>query len=176
MPSNDIEVFEHLTADQDTAVEIDYFTYAIFAVNKKNWIELFKKNNNRLPNQGEIDAWISQLTDYNFYQMRIEAADFFHNSAEEHLADYIEHQKKEAVETSILSEVQSVATRVKSFTSPLRHLGIALLMAILAPIVLGGIVFLLAVFDRSFPIRITIPALQESRSFTAPQGAPSGTQ
>jgi hypothetical protein len=56
--------------------------------------------------------------------MRNEAADFFHFSAEEHLADYIEEQKKQAVSTSILSEVQSTMTRVKAFRSPWKHLGI----------------------------------------------------
>jgi hypothetical protein len=120
-----------------------------FAYKKKQWIDHFtKRNNQNRPDQGQIDEWISQLSEYDFWQMRNEAADFFHASAEEHLRDYIDTQKKAAVDPSILSEV-------RNFTSLWRHLGVALLMALLAPIILGGIVFFAGVFDSSFPIHIT---------------------
>src|SRR5215813_15391846 len=117
MPNNDIEVFDYLIADENTAVEIDYLTYDIFAYKKKQWIDHFKKQSDQnQPNQGQIDQWIGQLSEYDFWQMRNEAAEFFHNSAEEHLKDYIEAQKKAAVDSSIVSEV-------KNFTSLWRHLG-----------------------------------------------------
>ena len=156
MPNNDIEVFEHLTADKDSAVEIDFLSYAMFAFRKSEWIEHFKKKNDgKLPTQAQIDEWIGQITDFDFEQLRKEAAEFFHSSAEEHLREYIEDQKKEAVDRSIISEVKSIASRVKEFTAPWKHLGIALLMAIVAPVILGGIFFLFAVFDKSFPIHVT---------------------
>jgi len=176
MPNNDIEVFEHLTADKETALEIDFLTYAIFAYKKSEWIKHFQKHTeNRLPNREEIDNWISQLTDYDFDRMRDEAAEFFHASAEDHLEEYIENQKKEAVDSSILSEVRSTMTRVKYFTSPWKHLGIALLMAVIAPVLLGGVLFLLGIFDKSFPVHVTI-APTEQASSKAPQGEPSDSQ
>ena len=150
MPNNDIEVFEYLRADQNTALEIDFLTYAMFAYRKGQWIAHFKqRNDNRAPTQAEIDGWISQLTEYDFDRMRGEAADFFHDSAEEHLREYIEDQKKRAVDGSILSEVQSTMTQIRSFTSPWKHLGIALLMAIVAPVLLGAVLFFLGIFDKS---------------------------
>jgi hypothetical protein len=81
--------------------------------------------------------------------MRSEAADFFRDSAEEHLREYIEDQKKRAVDGSILSEVQSTMTQIRSFTSPWKHLGIALLMARVAPVLLGAVLFFLGIFDKS---------------------------
>jgi hypothetical protein len=163
MPNNDIEVFEHLTADRDTPLEIDYFTFAIFALKKKKWIEHYKeRNNGNAPSQADIDNWISQITDFDFGQMRNEAADYFHAAAEDHLEEYIEDQKKEAVKESILSEVESAMTKVKSFTSPWKHLGIALLMAVIAPVLLGGIFFFLGVFDRTFPVHVTVTPTEQT--------------
>ena len=41
MPSNDIEAFEYVVSDKETALEIDYLTYAMFAYKKQKWIEHF---------------------------------------------------------------------------------------------------------------------------------------
>jgi hypothetical protein len=120
----------------------------MFAYKKAQWIDHFKSRNaDRHPNQQEIDGWITELSDYDFYQMRTEAADFFHNAAEEHLKASIESQKKAVLESAILADV-------RRFTSPMRHLGIALLMAIVAPVILGGIIFFASLFDRSFPLHV----------------------
>jgi hypothetical protein len=161
MPNNDIDVFDYLRANTETPLEIDYLTYAMFAYKKAQWIDHFKSRNaDRHPTPQEIDGWITELSDYDFYQMRTEAADFFHNAAEEHLKDYIEQQKKEVLDSAIIADV-------RRFTSPMRHLGIALLMAIVAPIILGGIIFFASLFDKSFPLHVyTSPVL------ISPQGAP----
>ncbi len=148
MPKNDLEVFEYLLADEQTPVEIDYLTYALFAYKKNQWVSHFEKENSKKPAPADIDHWISQLTAYDFTQMRNEAAEFFDESAKEYLAEYIENEKKSAVATSILDSV-------KNYTSPWKHLGIALSMAILAPVLLGGIIFLISLFDNSFPVHLT---------------------
>src|SRR5690242_9644262 len=122
MPNNDIEVFEYLISDQATAVEIDYLTYAVFAHRKSHWLDHFEKVGGRKPTQTEVDTWIQQITDYDFDQMRSEAAEFFDSSAKSYLANYVEEQKKSAIDHSILSEV-------KVFSSPWRHAFIALAMA-----------------------------------------------
>jgi hypothetical protein len=49
MPANDREVFEFLKADQETAVEIDFLTFAIFAHERQQWCELFEKQNGHQP-------------------------------------------------------------------------------------------------------------------------------
>lgn len=148
MPNNDTEVFDHLLSDEKTDVEIDYLTYAIFGFRKRQWIDHFKsRNDGRPPSQAEIDGWISELTNYDFIRMRSEAADIFDVAAREYLEDDITRQKQEAVDSSILSEI-------KKFTSPVRHIAIALLMAIVAPIILGGIIFFYSLFDKSFPLHV----------------------
>jgi hypothetical protein len=148
MPNNDIEVFDYLLSDEETAVEIDYLTYAIFGFRKRQWIDHFKaRNNDRPPDQAEIDSWTSQITNYEFSRLRTEAADFFDVAAREYLQEEITRQKQEAVNASILSDV-------KKFTSPLRHVAIALLMAIVAPVILGGIIFFASLFDKSFPLHV----------------------
>jgi hypothetical protein len=100
MPANDLEVFDYLTSNEETRGEIDYLTIGIFAFRKKDWVTHFQQLNNRPPNQAEIDGWISQQTDFEFLRMQNEAADYFDKSAKEYLADYIETEKKKAVDTS----------------------------------------------------------------------------
>jgi len=89
-------------------------------IKRAQWIDHFKSRNaDRHPNQQEIDGWIAELSDYGFEQMRTEAADFFHNAAEEHLKASIERQKKAVLESAILADVRRL-------TSPMRHLGYCL--------------------------------------------------
>lgn len=80
---------------------------------------------------------------------RGEAADYFDIASKEYLADYVEAEKKKAVDGSILSAVEK-------HISPTRDALIALCMAIMAPIVLGGVIFLIGIFDSNFPVHITI--------------------
>src|SRR6516165_6098034 len=115
MPNSDIEVFDFLTSSSEILNEIDFLTYALFAYRKREWIDHFQSNNDRYPTQQEIDGWISQITQYEFREMRDRAAEFFRLAANEYLKEYIEDQKQQAVDKSILGEVQ------KS-TSPARHL------------------------------------------------------
>jgi hypothetical protein len=148
MPNNDIEAFEYVVSDKETAVEIDYLTYAMFAYKKKRWIEHFKeRNSGATPTQQQIDGWICELSSFDFEQMRNDAAAFFDESARSYLSEYIKNEKKLAVDQSILREI-------KTYTDPWRHLVIALGMAILAPLVLGGLVFLYLLFDKTFPVHI----------------------
>jgi hypothetical protein len=157
MPANDIEVFEYLTTSLDNTDEIDYLTYAIFAFTKREWIEYFESRNNRRPTQREIDSWIGEIMPHQFDQMRSQAAEFFQSAATEYLKDYIEEQKREAVRRSILSEVQN-------FTSPARHILIACIMAVIAPLILGGIIFLFSIFDKNFHPVIQLSPPSQSTS------------
>jgi hypothetical protein len=148
MPNNDLEVFNYLSSNQESRREIDFLAYAIFAFRKQRWVVHFEQQHNRPPNQGEIDGWISQQTDFEFERMRGEAADYFDNAAKEYLAEYVEAEKKKAVNHSILSAVEK-------HTSAWRHVGIALLMAVVAPAILGGVLFLASIFDNEFHFNVT---------------------
>src|SRR5215471_18042505 len=132
MPATDYEVFELLISDTESEPQILFLAYATFANHKREWIKHYKQqHDNAAPSQSDIDQWISNITHLQFNDMKEEAARLFDSAARDYLSDEIEVGKKQAVDASVLAEV-------KSFTSPWRHLGIALLMAILAPILLGG--------------------------------------
>lgn len=142
MPNSDLEVFDHVISDAETSLEIDYLTYALFAWKKKEWVEHFAAKHGNRPTQAEIDGWITQLPDSEYLIMRRDAAQYFADAARAFLADQIEEEKKKAVNESILAEV-------KQFTSPWKHFGIALAMAIIAPVFLGGLIYLYTLFDSS---------------------------
>jgi len=160
MPTNDIEVFEKLTSDDETAVEIDFLTYAMFAHRKRQWIEHFKQtHNDTLPTPDQINDWIAQLSEYDFGQMREQAAEFFDESAKTYLSDYVEEKQRDAVASSVLSgvseshaallaEVKSIHAKVEEATSPWRHVSIALIMAIVAPFIIGGLIYFSGVFEK----------------------------
>lgn len=154
MATNDREVFELFIADESTPTEIDFLTYAIFAFHKREWIRLFEaQHNNQAPSQQDIDNWISNITPRQFDDMREEAERFFDAAARTYLEDEIQQEKRTAIDQSILSEI-------KHYTSPWRHVGIALIFAIVAPIILGGVIYFLNVFDVTFPIHFPVPKSQ----------------
>jgi hypothetical protein len=129
MPTNGLEVFDKLISEGDTEVYLDFIAYAIFAHQKGEWMKLYESNHgDQAPAKNEIDQWIENITDYQFEQMKEEAARFFDAAARDYLKDEIERGKTEAINNSILSEV-------KTYSSPWRHLGIALLMAVLARLI-----------------------------------------
>ena len=154
MPNNDLEVFDHLTSNQETQLEIDYLTYALFAWKKKQWVEHFASQHNARPTQAQIDEWITALPASEYVIMRNDAARAFDDAAQAYLAEQIEEEKKTAVDNSILAEI-------KQFTSPWKHFGIAIVMAIVAPVFLGGLIFLYTLFDNS--VHLTISRQHETQ-------------
>jgi hypothetical protein len=145
MPANDQEVFERFISDEDADTPINFIAYAIFAHHKREWANLYaSRNNGQSPSQQDIDNWISNITDFHLNDMKEEAVRFFDTASRKYLSDEIEAAKQQAVNQSILAEV-------KQFTSPWRHIGIALLMAVVAPFLLGGIVYFYGLYHGSIP-------------------------
>jgi hypothetical protein len=101
MPKSDLEVFERLTQDADTATEIDFIAYAMFAFEKKEWIEHHVKISGHPPTQEQIDSWISNITDFQFQNMREKAIDFFDDSARNYLEEEIAQAKHNTVHLMI---------------------------------------------------------------------------
>ena len=146
-PSTDCEAFEYLVQRKDCPSEVDYIAYAIFAHRRKSWCDHFETRMGRRPSSQEIDNWIRELAPFEYREIRNAAATFFKRAAMEYMREDVELQKAAAVDASILNEVRSLG-------SPWRHLPIALIMALAAPIILGLIVFLIGMFDENFPIHI----------------------
>jgi hypothetical protein len=149
MPNNDIEVFEYFISAEDTASEIDFLAYALFAYKKREWITHFVDNHTKQPAQNEIDNWISNLSPHDLDAMRRDALAFFEESAAEYLHEHIEDQKRIAVNESILNEI-------KQYTNKWKDFAVAGMMAVLVPVMLGVVVFLFDTFDKKFPFHVVI--------------------
>lgn len=144
MPNTDKEVFNHLSSDPNTEAEIDYFTYVIYSIEKYEWIDHVETVTGNPPPLEELTRWISQITPVRYANMREKAAQLFDSAARRYLQAEIEKQKAEAVRTSILSEVKAAGAFWK-------QLAVALVTAILAPVIIGGIIAAVLAYDRVVP-------------------------
>ena len=133
MINSDREVFEHIGQNPETGLEIDFLTYAIYAYEKYQWMELFKQQTGDYPTEEEAVRWISQITNFRFAGYREDAARLFDSAARSYMAEEIEREKQRAVRESILNEVRAAA-------SWWRQTGIALITAILAPLIIGSLI------------------------------------
>lgn len=154
MPKDDRDVFDYFRADQDSPIEIDLPTYALYAFEKYQWHEQFQLEHGRPPDPADIDRWINDITPNRFKNMREEAARLFDNSARTYLADEIEAQKQQAVRSSILNEVKAAG----AFW---RQMAVALVTAILAPLIIGGLIAAALTYDRVIPSASEISRLMK---------------
>lgn len=162
MPANDRELFDQLRADVETPAEIDFLTYAIFANEKSEWIRLFEKRNGQPPGQNDIDEWIANLTDWRLAQMRQEAVQFFDGAARRYLEDEIAEAQQEVLRSALVREVRAAG----SFW---RQLAMALATAILAPIIIGGIIAFALTYDRVNPTFGSISGRLQSPGSPTPE-------
>jgi len=149
MPKNDLETFTHLAAHPDTSYEINLLTYAVFADEKSQWIEHFTRQNGNAPSTADIEQWISNVTDQHFEHMRLKAARYFDTAARDYLMAEIEQGKKDVLESSIVKEVKAAG----SFW---RQIGIAVLTAVLAPIIIGGVIAAFFAYNEVFPTLVRV--------------------
>lgn len=133
MVSNDREVFEKLTGGNETPSVDDFITYAVFAFERREWLSHHIVSHGRPPSEEEVAAWIGNITDYQFEQMRSRAASFFDVAARNYMADDIEAAKQETLRGAVVREVKSAG----SFW---RQLFIATITALAAPVIIGMIV------------------------------------
>jgi hypothetical protein len=144
MPSNDREVFDYLSSDPETLIEIDFLTFAIFAQERREWHKLFVQQKGQPPSQAEIDGWVSQITSWRFDQMREEAVRFFDKAARDYLAEEMEEAKRAVFQDTIVREVKAAG-------GLWRQLFLALIAAILAPLIIGAIIAVALSYDKFYP-------------------------
>jgi hypothetical protein len=97
--------------------------------------------------------------------MREEAARLFDAGARVYLSAEIEAQKEAAVRSSILGEVKAAGAFWRQMT-------IALGTAILAPVIIGGLIAAALTYDRMAPSATDIWHRAEGRQETGPQELP----
>jgi hypothetical protein len=161
LPRSDKEVFDHLCKDSRWPLELHFLTYATYVFQQYQWWDQFQADNGSPPGPLDISRWIADITPARFDVMREDAARLFDDAARAYLGEEIEAQKQEAVRTSILSEVKAAG----SFW---RQLATALITAILAPLIIGGMIAAALTYDHFAPV-----AGDVARRFGSPPAAPA---
>jgi hypothetical protein len=143
VPADDREVFDRIVGDSQLTAPA-FITYAIFAFERRAWIEHATVRTGNPPTAAEIDEWTANITESMFDGWQARAASFFDAAARNYMADEIEAARQEVLQTEIVTVVKAASSFWKQFA-------INLATGILAPIIIGGIIVLwLAASDR-FP-------------------------
>ncbi|WP_152047136.1 hypothetical protein [Aureimonas psammosilenae] len=150
MPRNDQETFAHLISNPNVSYEINLLSYALFADEKAKWVEHFTALHGSQPSSADTENWVSNITDQHFEHMRLKAARFFDAAAREYLAKEFDQEKKEVLQSKIISEVKAAG----AFW---RQMAIAILTAVLAPVIIGGIIAAFLAYNEVFPTFIRVP-------------------
>ena len=149
MPANDRDIWEHFLRNQDTPAEVDFLAYSIYVHEKYDWVKKYERKFGKPPSQAEIDKWIEDITPRRLETMDRNAVALFDNAARRYLADEIEAQQKQAVDQSILREVRSA-------TSLTKQIALAVITAVLTPLILGALVAAAYSYDRFMPSATTV--------------------
>lgn len=175
MPTSDKEVFQELTSATEHSEVSNFLTYAIFAFDRRDWIDTFTKKHKREPDQAEIEAWIANLTPHSFDQMRLRAAAFFEAAAQDFMAEDIEAARQETLQGGVLREVRAAVevqnaglartlAEVRSAGSFWKQLGLQTLTSIIAPLLVGGVIAAAVVFSDKLPSAQEVANILMSRS------------
>ncbi len=140
MPTNDREVFAYFRSQPNTPREVDHLAYASYAFDKYEWMQKFEELNGRLPAIEEENNWISQLPDSRLNEITEEAYRFFDFAARNYLADEIERERKEAIDSSILSEVRR-STSFLNTALPNLFIGVIASLVFSCLVIVMGIIY-----------------------------------
>lgn len=133
MPASDREAFDLFRANGSTVMEVRYLAHALFAFEKSEWMDHFAQRTGRSPTQADIDIWIADQSDHRFADMRKQAVDLFDVAARNYFRDEMEAADERALSSAIVAQVRSAGAFWK-------QLAMALITAIVAPLILGGVI------------------------------------
>ncbi len=122
MPFSDEEVFARFRGDATLTREQAHLAYAAYAEAKYDWFEHVRQQTGSPPTLQQVEDWIAALPDSRFNELRLTSFAFFEEAAEAYMLDQIEAAKGEAVNESILNEVQrlnrDLSSKVETAISP----------------------------------------------------------
>lgn len=107
MPTNDREVFQHLTDDPNHSDVSNFLTYAQFAFDRREWFAYRTREDGREPTEEMVAAWTADFTPHSFEQLRLRAQSFFDFAARDYMQDEIEAARQETLKSGVLREVSS---------------------------------------------------------------------
>ena len=150
MPATDREVFDAIFADKNTEVEIDMLTYAAYAWESMNGLEIARVAGTSRHKRKSITGFqLLHLTVSTACGPR--AAELFDIAARGYLAEAHKKDTEDAIGRSIVSEVKAIVSEVRAASGFGKQLTVALVTAILAPIIIGGIIAGALTWDKFFP-------------------------
>lgn len=134
----------------------------MFAYERDEWIKHYAELHGNEPNQAEIDNWTSNISEYHFASLRQRAITFFDTAARDYLGGEMSAARQHAIETEIV-------TRVRAASAWWRQFAIAVITAVLTPIILGAILASILAYNEGLQIlgRGT-PASQQQSGGTEP--------
>jgi hypothetical protein len=139
MPANDREVFKYFREQKNTTREIYHLAYASYARAKYDWMDHFEKLYGKSPDLEEENTWIADLPESRFDEFTTGAFEFFEVAARAYMATEIEEERKDAINTSILAQIEKATSFGTTFFPNLViGLSASLLFAVLL-IILGSI-------------------------------------
>ena len=162
MPNNDREVFDKLAGSDEDVLIGEWLAYAVFAFDRRQWMRHHEDRTGQSPSVEQIDGWIANISDHQFDQMRGRAVAFFRDAAREYMEEEVVQARDDALQDGILREVRGATevqksglaatlAEVRSAGSFWKQLGLQLLTAILAPILIGSAFALTLVAADKFP-------------------------
>lgn len=151
MPASEREVYEHLLSRADSARAVTMIAYAVFAEERKHWVELYRARNGREPPQSEIYEWVANLPDVRLKKLLDEAATYFDGAARSYLRSEIDGLRDQLLETEIVRQVRAAS-------GWWRQLAIALMTAILAPLLIGAVIVFALAYGTALPSLVDLSA------------------
>lgn len=150
MPNSPLDVFERLVGNDDQGPDVArLISYGLFARDLSRWHKhriSIASVGDSAPTHEEINDHVRKdLSEEYFLELENKGLELFGRASLDFLEDYIEQQKVDAVSESILGEVRKAG----GFG---RQLLFALIAAILTPIILGGVVAGVLIWDRYSPV------------------------
>jgi hypothetical protein len=157
MPSNDRDVWVAIVSGSGQP-ELQYLTYAIYSFEKYEWYGQIEAKKGKPPTPEEFNDWISQITESRIKGWRESAAKTFDVAARTYMKDYIAQERQSAINDHVVTSTDAnlnryAATLRKSLdefhkaTSLGKQLLIAVIIAILSPIILGLLILAIQAAD-----------------------------
>lgn len=107
MPSNDREVWVSIVSGNGQAPELNYLTYATYSFEKYEWYDQIEKTKGKPPTAGEINDWISQITETRIKAWRETSARAFDLAARTYMNDEMRQERQAAANDKVVTSIQS---------------------------------------------------------------------
>ena len=156
MPKNVTDVFHRLVGTDEDAIKQNvpgFVAYGLFWAELDAWIRHQVKDGKPYPTPQEIDDHIAHnIPESHFIDIENNALELFVEVSLDILKETIDEKIREAVDQSVVHEVKAhqegALAEFRKSGNLWRQLGMALITAIVAPLILGAILVLINAYSH----------------------------